>query len=244
MEVEDFYKYLKVLYSIFNKKSNIFFLVAGVAEKAVVAPVHRRINGYKQGLMLWILRLTMIISLTWLAGLGWHLMEMAVTYAHSQEYTPFSTVIVVLTGGKDRVDAGIELLEQERAAALFISGVDSSVSREALTRAYPRLARFAPGQVELGYEAHDTLGNAREVAVWLKEQPYRSILLVTSHYHMPRSLALFRRHMPEMNVTPIPIEGFDGEEWWRVWKNWRLIIGEYHKRVVCMARGTCLRWGE
>ena len=40
----------------------------------------------------------------------------------------------------------------------------------------------------LGREADNTHGNARETAGWMRGEGYRSLRLVTSWYHMRRSL--------------------------------------------------------
>ena len=70
--------------------------------------------------------------------------------------------IVVLTGGPGRIDRGFELLAEDRAERLFISGVYRGVEVGELLR----LAQRSPDEmrccIELGYEASNTRGNAQE----------------------------------------------------------------------------------
>jgi uncharacterized SAM-binding protein YcdF (DUF218 family) len=51
----------------------------------------------------------------------------------------------------------------------------------------------------------DTTGNALETTRWIKERDYRSVILVTNNYHMPRSLAELRRVDRETEFIPYPV---------------------------------------
>ena len=50
--------------------------------------------------------------------------------------------------------------------------------------------------VDLGYEALDTVGNADETRTWARSNGYTRLIVVTSRYHMPRSLAELALAMP------------------------------------------------
>src|SRR5690242_18030983 len=73
--------------------------------------------------------------------------------------------IVVLTGGRLRLETGLELLGAGDAEKLFISGVNQRVDRGELLRAMGPQAERAACCVVLGHEADNTFGNARETAV-------------------------------------------------------------------------------
>ena len=67
-----------------------------------------------------------------------------------------------------------------------------------------------------------------------KKESYTSIRLVTSNYHMPRSIRLFSYHMPGIHIIPQPVfpDSFKGKNWW-LWKGTaRLIILEYLKTLL------------
>ena len=146
--------------------------------------------------------------------------------------------IVVLTGGAARVATGIELLRQGRARKLLVSGVYRGVDVQELLRTQ----RQSPGALEcciaLGYEAGTTEGNATEARDWAAREGVASLRLVTSSYHMPRSLLEFRRAMPGMAIVPHPVipENFRRDEWWARPGSLRLVVGEYHKLVAALLR--------
>ncbi len=173
----------------------------------------------------------------WLVGLIWFATHLPAAVA---EPTRQTDAIVVLTGGSGRIQQGLALLAEKRAKQLFISGVYRGIDvRELL-----RVSQQSPADLEcciaLGYEADSTRGNARETAGWLREQGLHSLRLVTAAYHMPRSLLEFRRAMPGVEIVPHPV--FPGHvkqrNWWRWPGSASLIIGEYIKYLIALARGA------
>ena len=146
--------------------------------------------------------------------------------------------IVVLTGGVARVRTGIELLSQNRARKLFVSGVYRGVDVQELLRTQ----RQAPDALEccivLGYSAESTMGNAAETKAWMDKEGYRSVRLVTATYHMPRSLIEFRRAMADARIIAHPVapDAFRREAWWAWPGTLRLVVGEYHKLIAAVLR--------
>jgi len=147
--------------------------------------------------------------------------------------------IVVLTGGSGRLGVALDLLSAERGRKLFVSGVYRGVD----VRQLLDLSQHAPEDlsccVVLGYEADNTRGNAIETAAWMREQDYSSLRLVTATYHMPRSLLEFRRLMPQVEIIPHPVftDSFKSDEWWMWPGSSSLLISEYSKYLVALARG-------
>jgi uncharacterized SAM-binding protein YcdF (DUF218 family) len=113
--------------------------------------------------------------------------------------------IVVLTGGRDRIERGLTLLVEGKAQKLFVSGVYRGVDLHELLRVSPNQPAWIDCCVELGHEALDTVGNAAETAAWLRGHGFRSVRLVTAAYHMPRSVLELRRAMPEAEILPHPV---------------------------------------
>ena len=146
--------------------------------------------------------------------------------------------IVVLTGGSGRIEVGLEQLAQGRAKKLFVSGVPRGV----LLAELPGLATAAPDRIAccvvLGHEAGNTIGNARETAAWMMAEGFHSLRLVTSNYHMPRSLLEFRRAMPGVEIVPHPVipERVRQNDWWRWPGTTMLIVTEYSKYLLALAR--------
>ena len=95
--------------------------------------------------------------------------------------------IVVLTGGKGRIDRGLALLQAGAARRMLVSGVPLGVTPADLARANRAPRALFACCVDLGSEAVDTRSNAEETADWVREHGYRSVRLVTSDWHMARA---------------------------------------------------------
>ena len=75
--------------------------------------------------------------------------------------------IVALTGpSAERIHAAVRLLEQDKGERLLVSGVNPEVRRQELRALTPGSNRLFDCCVDLGRDAEDTLGNAREIAAW------------------------------------------------------------------------------
>ena len=111
--------------------------------------------------------------------------------------------IVVLTGGKGRIDRGLDLLERHRSKRMLISGVAPTVrpvELAAQTKSDPALFECC---IDLGREAVDTRSNAEETMRWLKRNKFRTVRLVTTDWHMPRaSFELARRADEGVEILP------------------------------------------
>src|SRR6185437_753388 len=124
--------------------------------------------------------------------------------------------IVALTGGDARVDAAVALFEGGAGKRLLISGVNKISSKQELKQISNGGKRF-DCCADIGYSAEDTYGNAEETAAWTAKHRFRSLIVVTASYHMPRSLRLFHALMPGVRLIAYPVEpaGVDMGEWWR-----------------------------
>ncbi len=182
-----------------------------------------------------LLLLALVLAGTWLAGLLWFVAALPAAVADRD--TP-TDAIVVFTGGSERLGTGLELLGRGRAHKLFVSGVYRGVEVAELLRHAQRTPRAAECCIVLGYTAGNTRGNALETAAWMRGEGYRSLRLVTSSYHMPRSLLELRRALPEAEIIPHPVftDAVKREEWWRWPGTAHLLATEYSKYVVAFAR--------
>ena len=150
--------------------------------------------------------------------------------------------LVVLTGGADRVSDAVELLVGGRADRLLITGVNPTTSPESLARRLPKVRTLVECCVTLGYRALDTSGNAQETAQWAAANHIRSLIVVTSNYHMPRALAEIAEAVDDVELVPYPVVSETAKDcaWWRSLHRTRLIASEYLKYVVVMMRHTLL----
>ena len=197
----------------------------------------------RRGRRLW-LQLVAVLALTWLAGLVWF----AETIPHeppapgSAAAERHTDAIVVLTGGSERLAAGLELLAEGKAGKLFVSGVYHSVDvRELL-----RVTRLKPAEAEccivLGYAADNTIGNAAETAAWMRAEHFTSLRLVTANYHLRRSLLEFRMAFPEAEIVPHPVvpAAVRVSDWWLWRRTTGLIVTEYNKYILAVMRSALI----
>jgi uncharacterized SAM-binding protein YcdF (DUF218 family) len=168
----------------------------------------------------------------WVAGFIWF----AARPAPENQSVP-TDAIVVLTGGRSRVQSGMDLLRDGKGRKLFVSGVNQQVDLEELLRVSGN-ADWASCCTALGHDADNTLGNARETAQWMRKQGFRSLRLVTAWYHMPRSLLELDRAMPEIEIIAHPVfpDEDSQEHWWASRATVVLLAIEYGKYLGALLR--------
>ena len=150
--------------------------------------------------------------------------------------------IVVLTGGEHRLSEATRLLAEGRGKRLLISGVNRATTRHDLYRK-SGLSTTLFERVDVGYAAHDTSGNAEETKAWAAAHGFSRLIIVTSSYHMPRSLAEIGRAMPATALVPYPVvsSNFRTERWWMHGATARLLFFEYLKFLPSAARYCAAR---
>ncbi len=143
--------------------------------------------------------------------------------------------IVVLAGGKGRVDEGVRLFREGRATYLFFIGVDPTVRKSDLYR--PRPGDPSSERVVLENVSRNTLENAIYGRDVILRQKVGTVLLITSRYHMKRSAILFRNALPkDVAIYPYPVDTKNLKEaWWNHGGSFSLLFSEFYK--YCMFRG-------
>jgi uncharacterized SAM-binding protein YcdF (DUF218 family) len=151
---------------------------------------------------------------------------------------PKGDAIVALTGGADRIPDAVGWLAQGHGERLLISGVNTQITVDQLVQKAPRLKRWLTCCVDLDHQARNTVGNALETRRWAQGRGYRSLVVVTSSYHMPRALLELRRHMPETEfiAAPVVTERLHELQYWRDLPLLKVLGQEYAKFVVAYAR--------
>jgi uncharacterized SAM-binding protein YcdF (DUF218 family) len=146
--------------------------------------------------------------------------------------------IVVLTGGASRIEDAIELLAAGRGKRLLISGVHRTTGAAEIARINPRYQRFVTCCIDLDYSAVNTVGNAVETKRWVQERGISSLIVVTSAYHMPRTMAELKRQLPDTELLAYPVvtDKLRNEPWYSSAPIARLILSEYAKYVVAQVR--------
>jgi uncharacterized SAM-binding protein YcdF (DUF218 family) len=113
---------------------------------------------------------------------------------------PPTDAAVVLTGGPGRLDHGIGVLKAQKAQRLLVDGVDPAVTKADLANRIAGSSKWFECCVDLGSESVDTRSNAEEAARWLASRHFKSLRLITSDWHMRRSLYEFHRALPRSAV--------------------------------------------
>jgi uncharacterized SAM-binding protein YcdF (DUF218 family) len=146
--------------------------------------------------------------------------------------------IVVMTGGASRISDAIELLAAGHGKRLLISGVNPTTSSAEIARKNPRHEALVNCCVDLDHSAINTVGNAIETRRWARDRGFTSLIVVTSAYHMPRTMAELEKQMPDVALVPFPVvtDKLRNEPWWTSGPTARLIFSEYAKFVVAQLR--------
>ncbi|MDE2017768.1 MAG: YdcF family protein, partial [Hyphomicrobiales bacterium] len=143
---------------------------------------------------------------------------------------------VALTGGAGRIAAAMDLLADGRVGRLLVSGVNKSVTKASFAKARPGETALVECCVDLGYGARNTRGNAAEAAAWAVGRGVKSVVVVTSAWHMPRTMMEFSRAMPGVALVADPVPPPDGVgPWWRDPRLARIVASEYLKYLASFA---------
>jgi uncharacterized SAM-binding protein YcdF (DUF218 family) len=148
--------------------------------------------------------------------------------------------IVALTGGQSRIEKSIELLASRKGTRLLISGANLGTSKQDLLKAIGANTSLFECCVDIGYQAQDTVGNASEAAQWLEKNKFKSVILVTNNYHMPRSILEIRRIDRTIDVRPYPVVNSDltNGKWMLRQDTVRVLLSEYMKYLGAKLRSV------
>jgi uncharacterized SAM-binding protein YcdF (DUF218 family) len=177
-----------------------------------------------------------ILGVSFIAGFA--VFTSTVTHMQQAETVAGADAIVVLTGGTDRLKPAIELLKNGSGKKLLISGVNADTTKKQLIGAYNVAPELSECCIDLDQIAVNTVGNAKQTAKWLRENGFKSVILVTSNYHMPRAAKELHRLAGTVKITPFPLVNSDLRHWrWLEQPDaFRLILTEYLKFILTSAR--------
>lgn len=132
--------------------------------------------------------------------------------------------IIVITGGKGRIEHGVDLLSDGVAKRMLISGVDPSVRKVDLVARLGGKRKLFDCCIDLGSESVDTRSNADEAKRWMERRKYESMRLVTSDWHMHRALYEFDKQLGgDFVIVPDAV---------RTQPNFGTLFAEYNKYLL------------
>lgn len=169
-------------------------------------------------------RIVSAVLVLWALGFIWF------TIALPQPARDMQTdAVIVPTGAAGRIERGLEVLEEGRAEALLVTGVD----REVKAPEFAEQFNVSPGTMDccvtLGFAAVDTRSNAAETAQWVKDRDVGSLRLVTTDWHMRRAAGELTRALPG-GVTVVR-DAVPSEP------SLHILFLEYHKLLASVATG-------
>ena len=180
----------------------------------------------------------LVLALIWFAGLL--AFATRVQQSTPAAYPEPAEGVVALTGANsnERIAAALSLLQDGMGQRLLISGVNRGATREDIRNVSKPARRLYDCCVDLGFTAADTVGNARETADWARTMRYKSLIIVTADYHMPRAMLELRSAMPGVELVPYPVDTpvMHAHYWWRTSRTARLMVGEYSKYLAILGR--------
>ena len=110
--------------------------------------------------------------------------------------------IAVLTGGKGRISLGLELFNSNRNLRMIISGVDKKVSDK---RIIPKSLQNK-SNITIDKASQSTYQNAKVINKWVSNYKLENVTIITSYYHMPRSMILIKSLTPNTNFHAYPVK--------------------------------------
>lgn len=192
-------------------------------------------NLYRMHGWQWVLTFMVGLGFLWLAGFG--LFMEYVRGMQPQNPAEPTDAIIVLTGGAQRVNKGLDLLSTGQAKKLFITGVNGHVSLQEIMNLWKRPIIEQDSNdccIVLDHKAQNTIQNAQETKNWAQKERIKTLRLVTSDYHMPRARLEFMHNIPGIKILAWPVKAHEGKEENNEFL--RLSFGEYNKTILTLVK--------
>jgi uncharacterized SAM-binding protein YcdF (DUF218 family) len=141
-------------------------------------------------------------------------------------------MIVVLTGSMGRIESAYELMNSKDVPILLISGANSRVGFDDLAKKH-LWDQDSSHKIKIDNVSTSTLDNARITRDFVIANGVHNLVLVTSTYHLQRSLLSFNKVFKNDNVIIIPygtyINVLELNSWWKDYNIFKGIFTEYLK---------------
>ena len=138
--------------------------------------------------------------------------------------------IAVLTGGKGRIAKGIEVFRNNPESYLIISGVDKKVAIEDIL---PKDFLVNP-KIFIDKKSETTIDNVNEIVNWSLKNKISDVIVITSDYHMPRTMLILTKKGEGLNFSSYPVtSSIDlDENFLKDTKTLKFLLEEYFKYIL------------
>lgn len=203
-------------------------------EPNYIAPARRRRN--LEGLLAALLIGTVVV-----AGAGLAAFQDFVASFDRPVRPPPARVdlIVALSGGSGRLGEAVRLLGQGRAPLLLLVGFQGPAVAARLSEDPEAGAMAREGRIVVEPRSGSTLDDAEHARALVEARGVRSVLVITSVYHVPRADLTFRTVLPPdvaVYVRPVATARFRADAWDADEPSRRIVFGEFIKYVVYRIR--------
>lgn len=146
--------------------------------------------------------------------------------------------MVVLTGGAKRIETALTLMTEGAATKLLISGVAAETSSGDLAQRYNDYAGLFECCIDLDKGAENTVGNGTQTGHWIRDNQFKTVLLVTSAYHLPRAMVELSHSSSQTHFIAVPVihGGLDLKAWYQDIEIMELMVREYAKYLAALTR--------
>lgn len=181
----------------------------------------------------------LLLVLGWVGGMFWYATMIP---GAPTTYDKPTDAIIVLTGGSKRLGHGFQLMRDNKAKELLITGVGEGVKlSELLAQQDSEALQDALDSrvISLDYAAISTATNATAADTWMKSKGFFSARLVTANYHMPRAMLEFSAVMPAVELHPEPVfpdKEFRLKSWYTHPASIKLLTIEFLKYLATSLR--------
>jgi len=164
---------------------------------------------------------------------------------------PENTNIVILTGGTNRIKDGFDIINKfdkksKYTIKILVSGTGKGFTKLSLQNMLSpdfdlKLIKCC---VELDAISQNTYSNAKQTLKWSTKNNIKEFILITSNYHMPRSILEFKNKMPNIRILTYPIKPRKHEinNWLNSFETFSLIFYEFCKFIISNIRINILKF--
>ena len=162
-----------------------------------------------------------------------------------------NTNIVILTGGTNRIKDGFDIIKKfdeksKYKIKILVSGTGKGFTKLSLQNMLSpdfdlKLIKCC---VELDAISQNTYSNAKQTWKWSIRNNIKEFILITSNYHMPRSILEFKNKMPNIRILTYPIKPRKHEinNWLNSFETFSLIFNEFCKFIISNIRINILKF--